>query len=172
MYSLEYGTMTQVLRQLGFSGEFHAKVSSQPALREGGEVVLLVQNGNVISCFIFNKKGQKLYHDVEAQRLLPKLGILDWQLTSSSFSPTANSVPPPAALPVNPTPSQKIGPIPQRRSVPEAQMRTWSMLERSVYSLVDGKHSIEQIATLLSRPISTIEQIIHKFEVSGVIVRS
>ncbi len=168
MYSLEYEMLVQVLRQLGSSGEFHADIPSQAALREGGYVILRVQSGNVISCFIVNKKGQKLYHDVEVQRLLPKLGILDWQLVSSTPPKTASPNPPLAAPGAKPV-ERNEDPIPQRRMVSPAQMYAWSTLERSVYSLADGTRTIEQIAKLLSRPIQTIEQVIHKLDVSGVI---
>jgi len=163
--------MVRVLHQLGSSGEFHADVPSRAALRGGGRVILLVQNGNVVSCFIFNKNGQKLYHDNEAQRLLLTFGTLDWKLVSS--------ISPKAASPVTPSPAQKAKPaesngyfIPRRLMVPDAQLHAWSTLERSVYFLVDGTRSIEQIATLLSRPITVIEQVIHNFEVAGVIAQS
>jgi hypothetical protein len=171
MYSLEYRMLVQVLRQLRYSGEFHADVPPQAALREGGQVVLHVQNGNVISCLILNRYGQKLYHDAETQRLLPALGILDWKLASSTSSRTANPVTPPA-VPVAKPEQRNRQFIPRRLLVPEAQMRTWSTLERSVYFLADGTHSIEQIAMLLSRPPATIEQVIRNFQASGVIARS
>jgi hypothetical protein len=175
MYSLEYEMLLQVLRQLGSSGEFHAEIPSQAALREGGYVVLRVQSGNVISCFIVNKKGQKPYHDVEAQRLLPKLGILDWQLVSATegrhkAQPLHDASPvPPLAVPSVKPVERNENFIPQRRMVSPAQTRTWSTLERSVYSLADGTRTIEQMAKLLSRPVQTIEQVIHHFDVSGII---
>ena len=168
MYSLEYGMMLQVLRQLGSSGVFRADIPPQAALRQGGYVILHVQNGNVVAGFILNKKGQKLYHDAEVQHLLPKLGILDWQLVSST-PPKPGSPNPPIAVPsVKPVHADEDF-IPQRRMVSPAQMRTWSTLERSVYSLADGTRTIEQIAKLLSRPKETIGQIIHNFEVSHII---
>src|SRR5579884_4436256 len=97
MYSLAYGMMVQVLRQLGYSGEFHADVTPHAALKEGGRVVLVVRNGSVISCHIFDKHGQKLYHDAEAQRLLPTFGILNWKLAPAHSTRTANPVTPPVA---------------------------------------------------------------------------
>lgn len=168
MYSLEYGMMLQVLHQLGSSGEFHADIPPQAALRQGGYVILHVQNGKVVSAFILNKKGQKLYHDAEVQRLLPKLGILDWQLVSSTPPKPASPNPPIAVPGVKPVHADEDF-IPQRRMVSPAQMRTWSTLERSVYSLADGTRAVGQIAKLLSRSNETIEQILHNFEVSRVI---
>jgi hypothetical protein len=168
MYSLEYKMILQVLRQLGSSGEFHADISSQAAFRDGGYVVLRVQNGNVISCFIFNRNGQKLYHDAEAHVLLSKLGVLDWQLVSSTSPKPASPKPTTSVLGVKPV--QREGDlVPQRHMVSPDQIRTWSTLERSVYSLADGTRTIEQIAMLLSRPNQIIEQIVQNFELSGVI---
>jgi hypothetical protein len=165
MYSLEYRTLVRVLHQLGSSGEFHADVPSQAALRGGGKAILFAQSGKILSCLILNKNGQKVYHDNEAQRLILTLGTLDWKLApSTSASP---AIPPPALRAKS---AQSNGhTIPRRLMVPEAQLRAWSTLERSVYFLADGTHSIEQIATLLSRPITTIEPIIHNFEATGVI---
>jgi hypothetical protein len=168
MYSLEYKMILQVLRQLGSSGEFHADLSPQAALRDGGYVVLRVQNGNVLSCFIFNRNGQKLYHDAEAHILLPKFGVLDWQLVSSAPAKPAMPKHTTGVLGAK-TVQRGEGFIPQRRMVPPDLMRTWSTLERYVYSLVDGTRTVEQIATLLSRPKQIIEQIVHNFELSGVI---
>src|SRR5215469_12837748 len=91
MYSLAYGMMVQVLRQLKYSGEFEANVASHAALKEGGRVILVVQNGNVISCFISDKYGQKLYHDAEAHRLLSTFGVLDWKRASTNLGNATHS---------------------------------------------------------------------------------
>ena len=169
MYSLSYEMMTQVLRQLGSSGEFHADIPPQGALREGGHVVLHVQSGNVVFCLIYNKNGRKSYHNVEAERVLLRVGILDWKLAPTQASPLhdTNLVSP--VVPEKKSVEKYRNLIPQRRMVPEATLRTWPTLERSVYSLADGTRSIEQIAKLLSRPIEAVEKIVHAFEVSGVI---
>lgn len=167
MYSLEYRMMIQVLRQLGYSGEFHADVPPQTGLRGGGEAVLVVQKGNVASCFILDKYGQKVYHDEEAIYLLSSCGILDWRLATSTSGRRAT---PPGASVVKPAENNR-PPIPYRLAISEAQMRAWLPLERSVYVLCDGQHSVEQIAALLSQPLSMIGQILYRLEVSGAITR-
>jgi hypothetical protein len=169
MYSLDYRTLARVLQQLGSSGEFHADVPSQAALRGGGKAILFVQSGKVISCLILNKSGQRLHHDNEAQRLLLTFGTLNWILVPSTSSKTASPVTPPPVPSVKPTKTNGHV-IPRRLMVPESQLRGWSTLERSVYFLADGTHSIEQIATLLSRPVTTIEQVIHDLGIAGVII--
>jgi hypothetical protein len=155
--------MVQVMAQLGSSGEFHADVPSQAALRGDCRAILIVQKGRVVSCFILNKYGQKLYHGVEAAHLLSSCGVLDWRIASSN---SAETTAPTAKSPEN---NRRL--FPYRLAVPVLQMRTWSPLERSVYLLSDGTRSIEQIATLLSRPLSKIEMVIYKLESSGAIVR-
>ena len=168
MYSLRYEMMIQVLQQLAYSGELQAKIPSQAALGEGGLVVLLVEKGKVISCLIFDKNGHKLYDDARAQRRLLKLGILDWHLVSSTESRTTSPVPlstAPEAIAARRVRDL----IPQRLPGYQTQMSTWSILERSVFSLADGTRTIEQIAMLLSRPIQTIVEVIYKLAKSGVI---
>jgi hypothetical protein len=168
MYSLKYEMMIQVLQQLSYSGELQANIPSQAALREGGLVVLLVQKGKVTSCLIFDKNGHKLHDDAQAQRRLLKLGIVDWHLVSSTRSQTASPVPlstAPEAIPAQ----REQDLIPQRLPGYQTQMPTWSILERSVFSLADGTRTIEQIATLLSRPIQTIVEVIYKLAKSGAI---
>jgi hypothetical protein len=171
MYSLEYRVMVQVLRQLNYSGEFHADVPSQPALRGGGRAVLLVERGSVISCLILNSRGEKVYEHAKAQRLLPTLGILDWKYISSTSAMMINPTVP-ATTSVAKSEERSTNFIPRRLLVAEGKMRSWSLLQRSVYFLADGTHSIAQIATLLSQPVITIIQIIRDFEASGVIERS
>lgn len=168
MYSLEYKMLLQVLHQLGASGEFQADIPPQAMLRDGGYVVLHVQNGDVVSCFISNKNGKKWYYDAEVQYLLLKFGILDWQLVSSASPETATSISSPAVSEAKPV-ERNENFVPQRCMVSPTRMHDWSILERSVYSLADGTRTIEQMAKLLSRPNQTIEQVIHDFEISGVI---
>ncbi len=170
MYSLEYGMMVQVLRQLKYSGEFHADISSQSALRGGGQVIVVVRNGSVVSCFILDRNGLKLYENAEAQRLLPRLGILDWKRASTTVTQTTTPVTPPF-VPIVKSEPRNSDFISHPQKVPGLQTHSWSTLQRSVYFLADGTRTIEQIASLLSRPVSTIEQIIHDFETSGVVTR-
>ena len=168
MYSLKYEMMTQVLQQLAYSGELRASIPSQTALREGGQVVLLAQKGQVISCMLFNKNGRMLCYGVQAQHLLIRLGIVDWQLVSSTESQTASPVPLPS-VPGAISVQRERDLVPQRLLDSQAQMPTWSTLERSVFALADGTRTVEQIAILLSRPIQTIVQVISKLDKSGVI---
>jgi len=168
MYSLTYETLIQILLHLAYSGELRAKIPAQALLKGGGEAVLLVQKGKIISCSVFHRNGNRWYGDVQAQRLLLRLGVVNWQVASSTGSQTTTLV----SLPTVPgTTSARRAQdlIPQNLPGFQTQMSTWSILERSVFSLADGTRTIEQIATLLSRPIETIIQVIYKLDKSGTI---
>jgi len=171
VYSLDYSMMIQVLQQFRYSGEVHTRVPLQAKPKEEGQGILMVYNGIIRSCFILDRNGQKLYHDTEARRLLSKLGVLEWKLVPFTS-------PLPAAEPAHPRPiAQARYPgsgahfCPRRLSVSQAQMRTWSVLQRSIYLLSDGMRNQEQIATLLSRPLSIIEQTISQLQQLGAIER-
>src|SRR5579884_1751526 len=86
MYNLTYEMMVQTLRQFAYTGEAHADIPARSALKGGGRAVLVVQNGNLTGCFIFNKGKQKLYEGTEAQLMLTRLNVLDWNLVSPSSS--------------------------------------------------------------------------------------
>jgi hypothetical protein len=164
--------MVQTLRQFGYTGEVHADIPTRSALKGGGRVVLVVQNGNVVGCFIFNKDKQKLYDGVEAQLILARLNILDWRLVSSSPSPgIVRSTNPATPLQTAKAPDKRVSFRPRRLMVPQSQMRTWSSLHRSVYFLADGMHNIEQIAALLSCPQQAVEQAIQDLQIIGGIDR-
>src|SRR5581483_1475611 len=66
-------------------------------------------------------------------------------------------------------PDRSVPFYPRRLMVSQAQMRSWSVLQRSVYLLSDGTRSDQQIAALLSRPLNLVEQAIHDLQTLGAI---
>lgn len=177
MHSLDFEMVAQVLRQFNYSGEVHANISPQTGIKDGGRVVLTVKNGHILSCFILNKNGLKLFHDQEAYHLLARLGILDWELTPFSSSPPSATPARPAGIaqppPISPAPmvppQTNRSSYPRRLAVSPAQTRNWSMLERYVYMLCDGTHTYEQLAALLSRSLAQIERAVEDLRLSGAI---
>jgi hypothetical protein len=168
VYSLNYNMMVQVLQQFRYSGEVRANVPLQAKQGEEGQAILMVDNGVVRSSFILGKNGQKLYHDAGAQRFLSKVGVLEWNLAPfTSSQPTEPAHPPPIAQAKNPGEEARFRP--QRLEVSQAQMRTWSVLQRSVYLLSDGTREQAQIAKLLSRPLTIIEQTVSQLQRLGAI---
>jgi hypothetical protein len=162
--------MVQVLQQFRYSGEVHANLPPQAKIREEGQVILMVYDGVVRSCFILSRKGQKQYHDAEAQRFFSKVGVLEWELVPfTSPQPAKPAHPPPIAQAKNPDSGVHL--CPRRLTVSQTQMRTWSALQRSVYLLSDGMRDQAQIATLLSRPLNIIEQTISQLQQLGAIER-
>jgi hypothetical protein len=59
--------------------------------------------------------------------------------------------------------------FPRQKIVTPEQLRSWPILQRSVYMLCDGTHNYEQIATLLSRPLNEIERILDNLRRSNAI---
>jgi hypothetical protein len=164
MYSLTYDMIVQVLQQFNYSGEVHADIFPCANMRKGGRVILAVRSGSVVSCVIFSENGQKFYHDTEAYNFIVRLGVLDWKLVFAASPPStaflrSSSIDTPPSM-ETPVHSTRDGHFPRRRVVSPTQMRAWSMLYRSVYSLCDGTHSNELIATLLSRPPHSVEKVI------------
>jgi hypothetical protein len=164
MYSLNYDMVIQVLQQYHYSGEVRADVPVESKLKGGGHVILTVQNGEIKSCLLFNKKEQKSYQGAEAARLLSKLGVLEWQLPSLTDRRSA------AHAPVQQSPLEASTYVaPRRLIIPQEWMATWPTLQRSVYSLSDGTHTVKQIALLLSQPINVVEQMIYDLQKMGVL---
>jgi hypothetical protein len=172
MYNLTYEMMVQTLRQFAYTGEAHAEIPARSALKGGGRAVLVVQNGNLTGCFIFNKGKQKLYDGMEAQQMLTRLNVLDWNLVSPSPSPAGvRSYQPATPSQAAKEPDKRSSFCPHRLVLSQSQMRTWSPLHRSVYFLADGKHTIEQIAILLSCSQQAVEQAIQDLQIIGGIDR-
>jgi len=168
LYNLNYDMIIQILQQFNYSGEAHANTPPAHSIEKGGRIILHVQKGTVISCLILSKNGQKLHHDAEAQRLILKMGVLEWDLTpytpSQVMDVTQLSL---QTLRRNTFPDSHASP--QRRASYQNEVCSWLSLQRSVYYLCDGKHSSEQIAVLLSQSPHTIEQILHHLQKSGAI---
>ncbi len=205
MYSLEYKMMAQVLSQLKYSGRFQTEVSPRSTLKEGGHVILEVQQGKIVSCVIIDKSGEPIYENQEAQKRLSNFGVLEWKLMPTQPSPTtrhAPNTPPPPSIrnnaqirstsftpppqaardsspflqnSYNTPPPQSEGDYlfyPRRVFIAENQIDAWPALEKSVYLLCDGQHSITEIARILSRSMLTIEQIVHTLQKSGALVNA
>jgi hypothetical protein len=173
MYSLTYEMMVQTLRQFGYTGEVHADIAVRSALKGGGRAVLVVQDGNVTSCIIFNKDKQKLYEGIKAQMMLQQLNVLDWKLESStSPSEGIRSSYPDTPLQAAKAPDKRTSFCPRRQILSQSQMRTWPSFHRSVYFLANGTRNVGQIAVLLSCPQEAVERAIQDLQIIGGIDRS
>lgn len=170
MYSLSYEMIVQVLRQFGYSGEVHGDIPASSALKGSGHVLLVVRDGKIMKCMLFQHGGQKLLEDEQARTMLSRLGVLDWKLGNAPTPETAQSPFPSFAV----EPGASSGSCcPCRLAVPPSRMQSWPMLHRSVYSLADGTRSIEHIAMLLSHPLLRIEQAVQDLQaIIGGISRS
>jgi hypothetical protein len=158
MYSLDYDTMFQVLRQFCYSGIVSSHVPAHTTIGQSGYILLAFEDGAVTSCVILNVHGQNLYSDAEAYRLLPQLGVLEWEpVLPSAPQPSMPASP----FPVVQSPDGSNHTLFQPLPVPQKQIHTWSTLDRSIRFLCHGMHTNEQIRVLLSRPRHIIEQLVH-----------
>jgi hypothetical protein len=94
MYSLEYDMLLQILQQFRYTGEVHANLPPQKQIKEGGKVVLFVNEGVVSAGFILKHNGQKIQELSKVRLLLLKPGVLNWELVPISDSKSVGTAPP------------------------------------------------------------------------------
>lgn len=167
MHSLRYEVIIQLLQQFDYSGEAHASILPHSLLKEGGSAILTVKDGKVLDCVIFNREGKKLYAQAEAHSILSRLGILEWRLMEAPASST-QSLSGPLALPVH----QGNTFSPRRVAVPLSTVHQWPKLHRSVYFLADGTRNVEQIARIVSCPVTHVRRAINDLASLGALETS
>lgn len=166
MHSLRYEVIIQMLQQFDYSGEAHASIAPSTLLREGGNAILVAQNGRITASMILHRNGKKLYDGTEAQYLLSRMGILEWQLVEipASSAPLQTGITMPAL------PAGRVDAFyPHRVPVSSSKIHEWPKLQRSVYLLADGARSIDNIAKLLSCSKTLVEQSVHNLQLLGAI---
>lgn len=163
MFSVDYATLRQIIQQFMYTGVFQAHVTNSRLLPEEGKIELQAKEGNVIACRFVTKQG--LVHSWDRwETELARFGILNWDMTTSTqdmrqgLSPLAK--PPkqfsPASLPTgqrSPTPYHAV-------SLSPTQISQWPILYRQVYTLIDGRHQVSDIALMLRKSEREIKQII------------
>lgn len=144
MVSVDYATLYQIIRQSLYTGIFYARITASRT-RQGGEVELYIQGGEILTCFFTNIQGQKSKWD-NWETLLPPLGVLDWE-SKTIPNPEPSPVPPPGV------PYQEV-------ILTQAQLSQLPISCRSVYFLVNGHRTIEDIALTLGRSPQEVVQVI------------
>ena len=150
--------LTTVLRTLARqSGELRADMERIVGIAEKCQAQVLLTEGQVTSCSIQSRSGIVLSSS-DALRILYMMGVLEWTFTPASQR-TSPQVAPAQALPSQNEQRPQIerrvnigpGSFPIRiRLADQHEISTWSRLQRSVYSLVDGKKTVAEIARMLS----------------------
>ncbi|HEU5375208.1 MAG TPA: hypothetical protein VFV38_07205 [Ktedonobacteraceae bacterium] len=163
MVSVDYATLYQIVRQSLYTGVFCAQIPASRS-QQGGEVELYIQNGEVFACF-FTSTHQQRYKWDNWEVLLSPLGTLNWETKAfpNSEPPSGPQTPPASSgYPLSSSPSRPYSSaIPyQEATLTQAQLAQLPISCRSVYFLVNGSRTIEDIAQTLSHSPQEIFQII------------
>lgn len=177
-------TLHQIIQQYLYTGVFRAKIASNRHKMGEGYIELEVKDGTVLNCYFITTLGQ-IYKWVQWETQLAPLGVLNWEQTSQSlikslpknsgeysirnsgeysYRTTQGSIP---ALPAI---QQPLPGAPYRiATVSTSQQRGWPMLHRQVYSLIDGKRKIPDIAQVLRKTPQEIARVIDDLKHFGFI---
>ncbi len=157
MYKLDVAALLQMLQEFQQNATLQTEIQSVPAGRGRFYVHLSIFEGKVASCSIKDGDGQVLLANNNALQWLQRLGTLHWTLTLQQTS-TPTPVQTKPSLPQVPAPRVFV----PRRIAPIAheQMSTWPRKHRTIFVLIDGKKSVEQLASLLSLQVKDVEQVL------------
>lgn len=163
MVSVDYATLYQIIRQSLYTGVFYTQISASRS-RQGGEVELYIQNGEVFACFFTSTQQQRHKWD-NWEVLLSPLGTLNWEAKAFPASePPPGPQTPPASSGYNLSSSSSrshTSAIPYQEAIlTQAQLSQLPISCRSVYFLVNGNRTIEDIALTLSHSPQEIFHII------------
>lgn len=171
MFSVDYTTLEQIIRQFMHTGIFRARVMKSRLSPEEGAIELQAKEGIVIACRFVTRQGKVDVWDRWDVRLA-RFGVLNWELTPDDVTrpkaePDTGPLPGQisGALPVSNhsiAPHQLFSPHPQ-------QMRQLPMLYRQVYYLIDGKRQASDIALVLHRSEQEVTQIFNELGRLGLI---
>lgn len=153
-YHLDLNTLLLMLRQS--TGSLYAEIQHLPKIKRRCQVFLRLERGLIQSCSITDEQGVEVNSGEAAIKIIQNR-VLKWHYTEEK--PPTQVLP--QALPYKPQeepPRQQFSlvvrsPIPHRTYllIPRNDFLMWPRLYRSVYSLIDGKTSIDDIVRLLVR---------------------
>jgi hypothetical protein len=149
-YPLDLATILYVLR--GQSGRLHATVEEIPGARAPCRASLVLVVGKVTSSVLETSQGALLAQGARAMHLLAELDSINW-----IWEPGWN---PDLSRPSEPSPG-KTAFIPQRGEPFKLEaLRDCSRIQRRVLGLVDGRRTVQEIATLLAVPPAECERLL------------
>jgi hypothetical protein len=151
-YRLDLNTLLMMLRQS--TGSLYAEIQHLPGIKGHCQVFLRLERGSIQSCSIFNEQGFEASSGEAAIKLIQN-HVLEWHYTEekppTQILPQISPYGSREAPPRQPFPLAVRSPIPHRTYsfIPHNNFLTWPRLYRSVYSLIDGKTSIDNIVRML-----------------------
>ena len=155
-----------MLQEFQQNAILQTEIQSVPDGRGRFYVYLSLFEGKISSCSIKDGNGQTLLAGNNALQWLQRMGTLNWTLTLQQ-TPTPT---PTQTNPLLPVPAPRIF-VPRRIVyVAQEQMRTWPRKHRTLFVLIDGKKSVEQLAGLLSLSVKEVEQVLSDLQANKLIV--
>lgn len=160
-YRLDLDTLLLMLGQS--TGSLYSEYQHILGVKGRCQVFLHLEKGSVKNCTVVDERGGEIASGATAIKLIQNQ-VLEWHYAESQDLPAPRRttpqsleaiMPPRQALtgPLRQPPMPVLrSPIPRRIStVPHNEFMLWPRLYRSVYSLIDGKVSVEYIVRLLAR---------------------
>lgn len=160
-YRLDLDTLLLMLGQS--TGSLYSEFQFIPEVKRRCQVFLCLEQGVVKNCTITSERGSEIASGAVATKLIQHL-VLEWHYTESQHLPVPKhttsysqviQMPPHRALsgPLrHPAVPMQRSPIPHRIStVSQNEFMLWPRLYRSVYFLIDGRVSVDDIVRLLAR---------------------
>ena len=166
MYKLDVAALLQMLQEFQQNATLQTEIQSVPDGRGRFYVSLSLVEGKISSCSIKDSNGQSLLVGNNALQWLQRQGTLNWTLTLQQ-TPTQTST---HTNPLPSLPAPRIF-VPRRIVyVTQEQMSTWPRKHRTVFVLIDGKKSVEQLAGLLSLSVKEVELVLSDLRANKFIV--
>ncbi len=174
-YRLDLNTLLLMLRQS--TGSLYSEIQHLPGAKGRCQVFLHLEIGLIRACSITNEQGVEVSSGEAAIKAIQNQ-ILEWHYREEK--PPTRTLPQISPYKLHEAPPRQQfslmirSPIPYRTYtfIPHNEFMRWPRLYRSVYSLIDGKTSIEDIVRLLVREQrkERVLEVIARLEHSGFIV--
>jgi hypothetical protein len=158
-YRLDLGTLLMMLKQR--SGSLYTEAPHIPGIKGPCQVFLRLELGEIKSCLIRNEQGLEKNAEASLIRLI-RDQVLEWHfneerpvtrpLRPSYLSGNLPALRSPETPPRLSMPLPPLSPVPYRlRNVSREEFLTWMRPYRTIYSLIDGRSSVDDIVRLLAR---------------------
>ncbi len=150
-YPLDLATILYLLDQQQQSGLLQAALAGVPGTKEQCLARLKLIKGKVTSCVVHTSSGRLYAEGRRALALLAEMGTLEWVWKIEEESSVTRPLSAVQARTAGTTPNELI--VPRRREPLRMEtLQRCSRTQRRVLGLVDGRRSLNEIATILSIP--------------------
>ncbi len=166
-YPLDLTTILYLLDQQQQSGLLRATLAGLPGTRETCLAQLQLARGKVTSCVVETYSGRLYAEGRRALSLLAQLGTIEWAWKVEEEGSRTRPLPAVQTGGTGFKPSDGRL-VPQRKEPLRVEvLQRCSRTQRRVLGLVDGRRSVNEIATILSVPpteVSRLKEVIRELE--------